>query len=442
MSIFGNLFLWAFIVWLPAFLCWQIKNETKPKKDIVVGVTLPKDATDDEEVAAVLEQLRKRENIIMWFFTLSVIPCVLITNFDYVITIYCLWCLAVAVVPSIPYAMANKALKTIKKQRGWKKESGRTVVIDTNEIWEPKIISPLMFLVPFIISFVPVLLDRESLYFILIDSFTIVIFYICYRYLYRYRNERASSNPGLNETLSRIRYRRWGVIWICSSWFMALLNFVIVLMPEYPTLSIVVITLMTVILVAIVFLSEANTRRLQEKLTAGEEMIEDDDDHWIWGIFYYNENDQKTIISNRTGINTTVNLATPVGKIVTGVSVLILLSIPLIWPLTSSIIDKAPMLEYTGEVVKAGKYEIALEDIEEISVLDELPNRLSRTAGTGLPNLLKGRFRCEFASRIYLSLDPTVSPFILIKTYNDEYYLFGTRNSEDTMSVFAAITAR
>ena len=62
---------------------------------------------------------------------------------------------------------------------------------------------------------------------------------------------------------------------------------------------------------------ELRLRQLQEKLTAqsGRGWYPDDDDKWIWGLFYYNPSDSRLIVNARIGVNTTVNLAKRSGKL-------------------------------------------------------------------------------------------------------------------------------
>ena len=66
-----------------------------------------------------------------------------------------------------------------------------------------------------------------------------------------------------------------------------------------------------VVVVGAVVGLELRVRRLQEKLTAdsGGDFYVDEDDHWIWGMFYYNPNDRRLIVNDRVGMNTSVNLA-------------------------------------------------------------------------------------------------------------------------------------
>ncbi len=42
---------------------------------------------------------------------------------------------------------------------------------------------------------------------------------------------------------------------------------------------------------------------------------EDDEDFWIWGLFYNNKNDARTFVSKRSGMGYTFNIATNMGKV-------------------------------------------------------------------------------------------------------------------------------
>lgn len=54
-----NLILWACVIWLPILMYVLLKNETKFKKNIALGVTLPQEARSDESVLAVLAAFKK-----------------------------------------------------------------------------------------------------------------------------------------------------------------------------------------------------------------------------------------------------------------------------------------------------------------------------------------------------------------------------------------------
>ena len=82
-------------------------------------------------------------------------------------------------------------------------------------------------------------------------------------------------------------------------------------------------------------------------------------------------------------------------------------------------------------------YEIKIEDVVEIELLDALPERLVRISGTGAETLLKGRFRASELGNLTLCLDPQCPPFLLIKTTDDLQFLFGTRDPSITEDIIA-----
>ena len=53
---------------------------------------------------------------------------------------------------------------------------------------------------------------------------------------------------------------------------------------------------------------------------------ENDDRNWIGGILYYNPSDPHTMVEQRVGIGTTVNMATSLGKGLTIFSAIMMLS--------------------------------------------------------------------------------------------------------------------
>ena len=54
-----NLILWGCVIWLPAFMAVILRNETKFKKNLSMGVTLPQEAREDSEVLTILDSFKK-----------------------------------------------------------------------------------------------------------------------------------------------------------------------------------------------------------------------------------------------------------------------------------------------------------------------------------------------------------------------------------------------
>ena len=82
--------------------------------------------------------------------------------------------------------------------------------------------------------------------------------------------------------------------------------------------------LYTLLILYICLRAEFAARRAQERLTreSGPDYV-DEDEFWIWGLIYYNPNDRRAMINDRTGMGMSMNLARPAGKVVRGLCALL-----------------------------------------------------------------------------------------------------------------------
>ena len=54
----GNTVLWLSLIWLPLLLCFMLRNESKFKKNIAVGVTFPFEGRRHPDVLARLVRFK------------------------------------------------------------------------------------------------------------------------------------------------------------------------------------------------------------------------------------------------------------------------------------------------------------------------------------------------------------------------------------------------
>ena len=69
---------------------------------------------------------------------------------------------------------------------------------------------------------------------------------------------------------------------------------------------------MTVVMIGV--LNQKAVEKRYERDTDLE--LQDDDDNWILGMFYYNPNDTRLNVEKRFGYGGTVNIAHPAGKVI------------------------------------------------------------------------------------------------------------------------------
>ena len=450
MSIVWRFFLWACVVWIVPLLYFLLRNETRPKKNLVMGVTLPCAARESPEVLARCAKFRRQLGWLCGILTAASLPMILLDRFSLSMTWMMVWILLVCVLPHVPYALCNRDLKALKTVRSWGQPAPPPTAVDLKAAaipaqWQ----SPLWFLPPFLASLIPVLAAFRTEEPVItaiyaLDAASILLFYMCYRWLYRNRAEMVDDDTDLTVALTRLRRRQWGRCWIGLAWLTGLFNvgLWLTIHTTWPMMAVILIyTTGVVLLTAGV---ELRVRRLQEKLTAhsGQGFYVDEDDRWIWGLIYYNPNDSRLLVNARTGINTTINLARRSGQVLAAITVLTLLCLPLIgiWlireessPVELVLTDTAIVASHSGT-----RYEIPLDTVASVQLLKERPT-MTRTMGASMDTVLKGRFSSPDLGPLTVCLDPRTGPYLHLITVDGKGYLLGNSDGLDADRLLAEI---
>lgn len=441
-----NVILWILCIWIVPLMYVVLKNETKFKKNLAVGVTIPYVGRSDPEVQHLLEQFKRRLKWCCLLLFLVGTTLLAVKGMGLFLFLLLIWLDVAIVVPYVPYAICNKALKKVKEQRGWKAFAGQETIVNLSAAQMTyRWVSPLWFALPLAVSLLPVIWDRDFLLVYLIDGISILLCWLSYRYLYRNRAETVDENLELTLALTRIRRYNWGKCWLLCSWMLSVLSLGIWLMTDCFWLSMAVILLVTVGLTVLVIRVEFTVRRLQEKLTrdSGKTFYVDEDDKWIWGIFYYNPQDKNLIINDRVGMNSSFNLAKRSGQVMMALLVALLVGMPLmgVWIMQEES-ARAELILEDGELVGKhlySSYEIPLEEIQEAQLLEELPKDLSKVVGTSMDSVKKGTFKSRELGRMKLCLDPRESPYLLLTLEDGSLYLLGSSRKEETLESYEEV---
>lgn len=434
----GKLILWACIVPLIPLMYWQLNNETKFKKNIALGVTLPYVGRTHPQTVELLSQFRKALKWVCLGLLVSAVVLVLLpVSFGLSLTIWLVWLDVAIVVPVIPYVKYHKKLKALKKEQGWFPEVPRTRVVNlTAAAQEEKPVSPVQFLLPLVVSLVPLVWgvaqeDWLMAAMFLVGPVCVLLFWAMYQWAMRRRAETVDGNETLTQTLTRIRRRAWRRSWVWGSWFMAGVNLSMWLALFQPVWGLVVMLALTVLFLVLAVGLEFHLRHQQEYLTAqsGQNSYVDEDEKWIWGMFYYDPHDTHLVVNARIGMNTTVNLAKKSGRIIVGATAVLMLLMPLmgVWVMAEERSPVTLTLTDTALVARHGwdDYEIPLEDIDQVQLLQELPKGLQRMAGTGMDTVQKGRYRSDDYPKLTVCINPQVGPWLLITMDDGTVYLVG-----------------
>lgn len=204
---------WALMAWLPMLpvlpiVYFMLKNECKPKKNIVVGVTLPWEGQRDEAVLALLERYKRELRLTCRVMLALAVPTLFLRSAGVFLTVWLLWIVALCVVFFVPYIRCNRALAALKEARGWRRDAGTAsqAVADLRAAAEEaRWVSPGWFLPPFLLSLVPLAFDRTVWWLWALEAALIPAFYLCYRYLYRNRAEVVDGDSERTLALTQIR---------------------------------------------------------------------------------------------------------------------------------------------------------------------------------------------------------------------------------------------
>ena len=450
-----RLILWLCVIWLPVLMYVMLRNETKFKKNIAVGVTLPYEGRSDPETVRLLTRFKKQLGPVCLLLVLLAVAGILIpVSFGLSMTLFLVWIDLCIVLPVIPYIACNRALKQLKQARGWGNPFEGQTVADLTAAAQPlKELPVIHFILPLLLSLIPVVWEGvkgewELALCLLIDTLMVALLYAVYRWCYRRKAETVDDNTDLTNALTRLRRQYWLRCWVLCGWFMGVINLGIWLMIDRPVVGFILMGVLTLALVVAVMVIEFRLRKAQEKLTAesGRACYVDTDDKWIWGMFYYDRNDRHLMVNARVGSNTTVNLARPAGMIILGLTAALLIFMPLMG-VSVMAEEKAPVvleLTETHLVASHGRteYEIPLEEIRKVELHENVPPGLVRTVGTSLPNVKKGKFGGGGYGTINLCMDPRIGPWlVVIGEGTDRWLLGGTEQTAEIYDLLISETA-
>ena len=145
----------------------------------------------------------------------------------------------------------------------------------------------------------------------------------------RTRNIVISRDSNVNANYNRAKKKTWADLLTAMSWVNALFltGYSILCMFLNNDMVILGGTLVyTVLLMLIVVIGAVNQMAVEKRYERDTDLeLQDDDDKWIFGMFYYNPNDSRLNVEKRFGYGATINIAHPAGKVITVITALLLL---------------------------------------------------------------------------------------------------------------------
>ena len=448
----------AYIITI-AMIYFIMKSAIKPRRNILFGVTLPSEALSDEDVIKMVDEYKNKARICMSVIILGAVLAIFIKK-EIIATVYLIiWSLISAEwMVRQPYIYINRKLTKLKKDREWFIGEKRIVSMDT-KISRLKDKMPLpdkYMLIPILISLFALMISvvkyDEDLRYATYIAFVlmliqIVLYFTGFRGSNKIKLKVYSQNSDINYALNKEEKYLNSIVW-----FITALTASIVYVFAYAVLYGIInigyyfITIIAVLCSIITFVAFVYTnnkvRHLEEELLKMDKEIiyTDDDEYWIDGYKYYNENDKSSKVNPRFGFNCyTYNLATKKGKIsyYSGIGIVAVLLIPLCFSLINMDITSPEIsISYNGISVDYPyyDYEFKSSDIEEIKLVDSVSFNI-RTNGIGTDKYCRGSFRSsEYGScRVYIYNES--NPYIIVKLKNN-HFIYNEKTKEETMKIY------
>ncbi len=446
-------------------VCFVMYTSMKPKNGMVFGSKISIERMKDESLKEIERQwaAEMKRNIVIT--ALMPITAFLTPYASIQITIWTMWCFVLIVLLEYPFVKANARVKEVKRGRGWYNPEKTEEYIELKAAGEVRRVKTKTFLAPFGVSmlavgtvygfaFIENGIIKNAGY---VQGFGIIVFMfallnllllLAAQWMDGQKTEVISTQSDVNVNYARAKKNIWKDFWLQSSWittgYVWMCAVALILQVRFDLFVLWGGIAYSLVLILLLFPVIKKLREVEKRYEKERDIEEagDDDRYWIWGMLYYNPSDKHTMVSMRNGMGTTVNMATKAGKVWWFISVIVILSVPVLcgWiifeeftPISLSIKED----EIHANHLKT-EYELPVEDIEVIELVEELP-KMTKSVGSSMETLAKGTFIVRgTGEKCKLFLNPQNEIFMKIEMADETYYLSG-RTDEETMAVYEAL---
>lgn len=468
-------------------LYFVLKWNGKSRNGTVFGLCVPKEKEAAEEFFRQVDQkqawYQHRMKMTLAVFAVIPLACFVTPHVSIQFTIWMLWLLAGIVVMELPTIKVNRELKIWKKERQARMYSGQPCgakaaeesthmqqadgvegraaipeadggnkkadapksdsvrLIELSEAGQVRKTKPLPFLIPILISAAAAAAyymlresprSRQMFWVVLLFALCTPLFYVAASWMDRQRTAVVSYDSEVNINYARAKKQIWNRLWLACAWINTAFTIFTAFAMRNDDFSVIWLLWGTIGYMAVtlagLLLAVRKVNRLEGRYENKIDPLlnEDDDDHWIWGMFYYNKAEKRTLLEARIGYGTTTNMATPVGRGLTIFAAVAILSVPIvcIWMIFIEFTPLKLKIQENYLVAEQLKtdYRIAVAEITALELVEDLPE-LSKNAGTGMENLYKGNWHIVYAGDCEVFLNPQNHLFLKFTADGKLYYM-------------------
>lgn len=451
-----------------------LRSANKPKKNMFMAVTLPYDVLESDFIKEVQKEYKSMCNKVYLLMLLTAIPCIfpfwIFKNTTVYIFYLMVWCMGFAYYGIIPFKLMNRKVKAEKAKNGWFVGEKKVVYCDTKTtlLKNSMPISNKYFLIPILIGIIPLILSiknfsSENIAFLIVAilnlGLIILLFYMD-KVFNKNKLKTYSTDSEINFILNKTEKQMFSIYFLINALVESLIVLVFYLMFfEYIDLKflnvIVVSTLLLSSIVALGFIYiKKKINDLDEELSSknkDSEIIVDDDDYWIDGIYYYNPNDSSKMVSSRFGYSMTYNLATKhgyfMGKKLDKIVLIGTLILILVLMIPSEISNSSISFSADSPNISISSfpysYELDYKDIESIKLTNEPISFKIRTNGMATDTKCIGNFKSDKYGKcrvyLYFKDEDDTPTYIVAKLKNSkfDYLIYNTKDEKNTKEIYS-----
>ena len=429
------------------FLLYFFLRNARNHNGWCFGASLTREWKMDPEVDAIDVEYRKNLKNTMIVFGIAPFMTLFMKHMSISFTYWMIWILAVCFLPMYWYAKANKQIRVLKDKRGWNAEN-KISYTDLKIAALPRRVKLITFLPCMVLSVASIVLSYilfkdagYGAYRICVWCFGLCtfLFYVAAIWTDRMKVSVICEDTDTNINYARAKKTVWKNFWLFSAWGNTAYTVSILVSMYFGTSGIAwIIWGSGIYCVALIVLSIwllkkqfAINAAYEDKRTLGD--ATDDDRHWYWGMLYYNPKDPRFMVENRMGTGTAVNMGKGSGKAMYIFASLCLLIIPVscVWmimldftPINTKIENEKIICTHLSI-----EYEIPLEEVENYTVITELPE-MTKMVGNGMANVLSGTYEIYREGTFETFLNPQNDLFIRIETEDEMYFISGVDDVE------------
>lgn len=425
-----------------------IRTAVKTKNGYCFGASVKREWEKEEKLQEIRKAFLKSMN--RWLLVSAISPIVIffVPYVSISMTLWMVWLLVMIFYLMIPYVKANKAIRIWKQEQGYSREEDGVVYAELKAAGTVRKVKAISFLIPTVVSLVAVLCifyplwKRDHLASVVTVATIAIctpVFHLCAWLMDRQKTEVISTNSEINLNYARAKKNIWKNVWLQIAWINTITVCFFAISIGIPRIGISLVLVGAILFaIACILVVILNMRKLVQVNEQYEDKrdlasLDDSDRYWIGGMLYYNKKDKHVMVEQRTGMGTTMNMATPIGVGMGIFAVVALLSIPImcVWMI---LLEFTPIHLYLEDEVIIAEhlnvdYEIPLSEIVEVAVLEEEPD-WNKVAGTAMDNLSKGTFEIYREGKCEAFLNPHNEMFLQITTEDTIYYIGGYDDAE------------